>query len=337
MVGPKAAFLTLTVFAAGLVAASAHADGLPVLGVDVGAVGVTTPTDAARYVTLPAAAGTVVARVQKDGGQLLASRPVRGSFTIPAVAYDGSASGLSADGRTLVLIQPRPQFPRTRTALAVLDAKRLRLRAIVHLRGDFSFDAVSPHGGLLYLIQYISPRDPNRYLVRAYDLRADRLLAEPVTDPHERGEQMRGSPLSRASSPDGRWAYTLYDGAGKEPFIHALDTARKTARCIDLDALTGSHYLSQLRLRIDSSGATLAVHNHQETELSVDTRTFAVTEPSAAHANDRDSVAWTWTLVWVIGAGVLIAIGAGVFSHRRRRSRPGQQPVAKSTSARSPA
>jgi hypothetical protein len=333
MVGPRAALLTLGVLAAGLVAASANADGLPVLGVDVGAVGVTTPADVARYVTFPAGTGTVVARVQKDGGQVLAWRPLRGSFTIPAVAYDGSASGVSADGRTLVLIQSRLQFPRTRTALAVLDANRLRLRAIVHLRGDFSFDAVSPHAGLLYLIQYTSPRDPNRYLVRAYDLRAGRLLAEPVTDPHERGEQMRGSPLSRASSPHGRWAYTLYDGAGMEPFIHALDTARKTARCIDLDALTGSQYLSRLRLQIDPSGATLTVRNRQETELSVDTRTFAVTEPSAAHANDRGSFAWSWTLVWVIGAGVLIAIGAGVFGLRRRRSLP----VANSTSARSPA
>ena len=47
---------------------------------------------------------------------------------------------------------------------------------------------------------------------------------------------MRGQPLTRATSPDGRWAYTLYDGAGKEPFIHALDTSTRSARCIDLDA-----------------------------------------------------------------------------------------------------
>ena len=49
-------------------------------------------------------------------------------------------------------------------------------------------------------------------------------------------------------SPDGRWAYTLYDGNGKTPFIHALDTSRSTARCIDLDALAGNKYLSGMRL-----------------------------------------------------------------------------------------
>jgi hypothetical protein len=326
MLGPRAASLTMAVLAAGVVAASAKADGLPVLGVDVGAVGVTTPTDAARYVTLPARAGTVVARVEKHGGRVLAWAPLKGSFTIPAVAYDGSASGLSADGRTLVLIQPRLQFPRTQTALAVLDAHRLRVQKIVQLRGDFSFDAVSPRGKLLYLIQYISPRDPNRYLVRAYDLRAGRLLAEPVTDPHERGEQMRGSPLSRAASPDGRWAYTLYDGAGKAPFIHALDTARRTARCIDLDALTGSRYLARLRLRTDPGGSTLTVRKQQETELIVDTKTFAVSTPVAeGRASGDHRLLAGWSVAGMFGLGLLLVAGAVVFGVRRRRPRP--QPV----------
>ena len=323
MVGPRTAFLTLAVLAAGAVGATAQADGLPVLGVDVGGVGVTGPADVARYVTLPAGTGTVVARVRKDGGQVLAWRPLRGSFTIPAVAYDGSASGLSADGRTLVLIQPRLQFPRARTALAVLDANRLRVRSIVRLRGDFSFDAVSPLGGVLYLIQYTSPRDPNRYLVRAYDLRAGRLLAEPVTDPHEPGEQMRGSPLSRATSPDGRWAYTLYDGAGRAPFIHALDTARRTARCIDLDALAGSRYLARLRLRTDPGGSTLTVRNQQKTELIVDTKTFAVSSPAAeGRASGDHRLLPGWKVAGIFGLGLPLVAGAVVFGVRRRRHLP---------------
>src|SRR5919197_1376901 len=82
-----------------------------------------------------------------------------GTFSVPAVAYDGSASGLSADGRTLVLIRPHHGFPRARTTFAVLDPKRLRLRRVLRLRGDFSFDAISPDGALMYLIQYVSRRN----------------------------------------------------------------------------------------------------------------------------------------------------------------------------------
>src|SRR5207237_1594407 len=100
--------------------------------------------------------------------------------------------------RTLVLIEPRTAFPRTQTRFAIVDTRRLLLRGYVTLRGDFSFDAVSPNGRTMFLIQYVAPRDPTRYAVRAYDLRARRLLPEPVVDPNERDEAMHGSPLSRA-------------------------------------------------------------------------------------------------------------------------------------------
>ena len=253
---------------AGTVAiATANADGLPVLGLDVGPTGVVAPRGNTRYVTLSVRGGTVVARVRRNGGQILNSATVRGNFTIPAVAYDGSAGGLSANGHELVLIEPRARFPRARTTLAVLDTQKLRVKAILRFRGDFSFDAISPKGNLIYLIQYISPKDPTRYLVRAYDVRRHRLLAAPVVDPHEQNDKMRGNPLSRALSPDGRWAYTLYDGGGQMPFIHALDTRRATARCIDLDALAGNRYLWRLRLRATRDGSALLIRDRAETEL----------------------------------------------------------------------
>jgi hypothetical protein len=306
--------------AAAIAVADGKADGLPVLGVDVGPVGVVATSGPARYVTLPAKGHTVVARVRRDGGQILASRVLPGSFTIPAVAYDGSASGLSADGHVLVLIQPRVQFPRARTTLEILDARLLRVRTILQLRGDFSFDAISPKGGLLYLIQYVSPRDPTRYVVRAYDARHGRLLTEPVVDPHERGEKMRGNPLSRAASPDGRWAYTLYDGAGQTPFIHALDTSGRTARCIDLDALAGNAYLARLRLRLNESGA-LTIRDGDETELVVDTKTFRVRAPATASAEPaaRHDSGNGWPLAGWAVLGTLVAAGSLLLARRRRR------------------
>jgi hypothetical protein len=255
----------------------AGADGLPVLGVDVGGEGVLTLSGEARYVTLPAGDATVVARVSPKGGRVLASRRLPGIYTIPAVAYDGSASGLSADGRTLVLIQPRQSFPRARTGLMVVATEQLRRRKLITLRGDFSFDAISPRGSLLYLIQYISPSDPTRYRVRAYDLRAGRLLADPVIDPTEPDEKMRGEPVTRAAGFRGRWAYTLYDGAGATPFVHALDTRARTARCIELDALRGTD-LARLRLYPDEASHTLSIGigNGRRPVAVIDTRTFRV-------------------------------------------------------------
>ena len=297
------------VIVAGAAAAPASADGLPVLGVDVGSKGVTAPGAAARYVTLwSGPKTTVVARVRRNGGRVDRSMLLAGTFTIPAVAYDSSASGLSADGKVLVLIQPRASFPRARTSFAVLDARHLRVVKVLRLQGDFSFDAISPSGNRIYLIQYLSANDPTKYAVRAFDVGAGRLQPEPVVDPHEADEQMHGQPLSRAMSPDGRWAYTLYDGNGKTPFVHALDTSRATARCIDLDALGGAENLWRLRLNILGGGKQLAVRDGSQTELVVSTKTFAVSSPSAPAAAPQES-SLTWP--WAAGAGaVALALAA---------------------------
>jgi hypothetical protein len=261
-------------------AGPAKADGLPVVSVDAGPTGIGTADEALRFVTVPAGSDTVLARVAQRGGRIEASRLLRGSFTIPAVAYDGSASGLSADGRTLVLIAPRSSFPRARTALTVLDAPRLRTRRVIRLRGDFSFDALSPDGARLYLIQYVAPKDPTRYLVREYDLRSGRLLPHPVVDPTEPDEDMRGSPITRAPSPDGRWAYTLYDGAGGTPFVHALDTAAGAARCIDLHLLARRD-VAAARLSVSADGARVSVVDGDGPAAVIDAATFRVSAPFA--------------------------------------------------------
>ena len=75
-----AKLLLATVCALGA-ASVARADGLPVLGVDVGPTGVVAASGEARYVTLPAGGATVVARVEPTGGRVLGSRLLRGTFT----------------------------------------------------------------------------------------------------------------------------------------------------------------------------------------------------------------------------------------------------------------
>jgi hypothetical protein len=306
--------------AATVVAAGARADGLPVLGVNA-SQGVASPGGGSRYLAIAAGGGTLVIRVQRAGGRLFRSTFLPAAFTVPAVAYDGTPDGLSRDGRTLVLIRPRTQFPETRTTLAVLDAKSLAFRDEVTLRGDFSFDAISPRGRSLYLIHYVSARDPNSYEVRRFDIGTQRLLPKPIVDPHERGEAMRGSPITRATSPDGRWAYTLYDGAGMHPFVHALNISRGTARCIDLDALAGRKRLWSFRLGVTPDGRELTVVDRGRPIVNVDTRTFRVTTATVASqgggSSGRPGV--VFVILAAVGAAALAAAGLAML---RRRPRP---------------
>ena len=129
-----------------LVPASAAADGLPGTGVVPSPV--SAPRGDVEYVAKRAKRDTVLREQRLNGGPVLRSLDLRGRYSVPAVAYDGSPSGLSADGRTLVLINPRKRWPRKHTTFAVVDARRMELRRHIRLRGDFSFDAISPDGTL---------------------------------------------------------------------------------------------------------------------------------------------------------------------------------------------
>jgi hypothetical protein len=300
----------ILVLAAALPAASARADGLPI-DTSSDPSTIAAPGGALRYTAHAATRHTAVLSV-RSGGEVVRATSLPGEFVIPTIAIDGTAGGLSADGRTLVLIRPRKAFPRKRTSFAILDARRLRLRELLRLRGDFSFDALSPDGSALYLIQYVSPRDPTRYLVRAYDLAAGRLEPEPVVDRREPGELMRGFPLTRATGPGGRWEYTLYDGAGKHPFVHALDTERGRAFCIDL-AGPGQ------RLRLGGDGRRLAVLGRGGQRVAtIDTETLRATAPRP-RAAARGDAAGDLAPVAALATALAGLIGAGWLATERRR------------------
>jgi hypothetical protein len=299
----------------------ARADGLPVLGVDVGNSGIVT-TDGARYVTMASGGSTIVARVAQAGGRILMWRSFPGTFTIPAVAYDGSAGGLSADGKTLALIEPRQSFPRAQTRFLILGRGLARL-GLVTLEGDFSFDAISPNGHWLFLVHYTSPQDPTRYLVQGYDLRSRHLSAAPIIDPAAPGDKMRGNPVTRTMSADGRWAYTLYDGAGSTPFVHALDTVARSAHCIDLDSLAGID-LSKVRLAVVGGGKQLEIRGGPKGTVNVDLRTFRISTDGGLLGALR--------FLLVAGCALLAAAVLVVVARRRRRRtvRPVLEPVSES-------
>ena len=273
--------LCISVLVAAVAAGTARADGLPVLGVDVGPMGIPAPGAQERYAAVPVGRDTLVARLAR-GGRADRFRVVRGRLGIPVVAYDGSAAGFSGDGRSLVLLVPRVGFPRATTGLAILDTRTLRIRKRVTLRGDFSFDARSPDGRWVYLIRYTAPDDPLRYEVRVLDIATGRLLPGAIVDPREPDEAMTGRPLTRSTSTDGRWAYTLYEGA-LYPFVHALDTVGRSARCIDLDFLHGRRDLWAMRFSPSVNG-TLAIRSGKRTVAIVDTRAFVGRRPAADSA-----------------------------------------------------
>src|SRR4051794_7409604 len=150
------------------------------------------------YVTLPAGRRSMVEAVHKVGGAVELWRRLPGSYGTPLVALDGSTTGLSADGRTLVLVRNSRFYPPPDTRLLVLDAINLKVRDHITLPGFSSVDAVSPDGRWVYLVHYRNViRDANDYEVRAYDLKTHRLDPRPVVDPAEPDEKMGGQPMAR--------------------------------------------------------------------------------------------------------------------------------------------
>jgi hypothetical protein len=311
---------------AALAPTAASGDGLPLPVEDLGGTGVVTPDGNRRYVTVNAGGDTVLERVETNGGEVSDSIRLRGSYTIPAVGLDGSPGGLSADGSTLILIRPRLGFPRETTEFIRFDTEELRKPRAFSLEGDFSFDALSPDGRTMYLINYTSPRDPTEYDVRAYDLAAGDLEPGAIVDPDEAGDEMYGFALSRVTSPDGRWAYTLYWGR-EHPFIHALNTVDGTADCIDLEVDLGRD-MYVVGLQPGAGGDYLVVTRRGKPAYVVDPVTHTAGEvPTGdlAAAVGRggseppgSSATVPWIAVGAIVTGLVLAGLVGVLAVRRR-------------------
>jgi hypothetical protein len=271
--------MAIAACAAGLlVPESAAAGGGPVAPV-LGGAGVSTGGSTASYVALAADGDTLVERIrrgERGGGTVERTRLVAGRYGIPGAAYDGTTTGLSADESTLVLAERIDTRPLTRTRLVVLDARTLGVRKRIALPQFVSVDAISPDGRTLYVLRYPKARsDGLIYDVMALDLVSGEFRGGPIMDPREPDEQMGGFPVRRVMSPDGRWAYTLY--SGEENFVHALDTLKGEARCIDLP---GGDVSAQA---LDLRGSTLRVGSL----ATIDLHTFEPVKAAAAIATPR--------------------------------------------------
>jgi len=241
----------VAVFGVTVAAPAASGDGGPGPGYAQGWDGIQSGD--VRYVTVPAGDSTALEVIRRDGGRVLNFMTMKGSWGIPLVANDGTTGGLLRDGHTLLLAEVKsgPVRPKYST-FGFVDLKKMRVVRTLRIRGNHSFDALSPDARYMYLVEYVSAGDFSRYRVRAYDLRSGRLLPDPVIDKREWETTMQGYPISRAA-PHGGWVYTLY-GGGDHAFIHALDTTHVRAVCVDLPWKRQPQRLFDFRLRSDGDG-----------------------------------------------------------------------------------
>jgi hypothetical protein len=233
---------------------------------------------------------------------------------LASTALVGAGGVASHDGDTYVV----PHHPKAGTTR--FDIRDGESERVVKLRGNYSLDAISPDGSKIYVIRYLSA-DRAHYAVQAFeaDDPAPTPVPKTVVEKGEPGEDMTGAAVSRTTNDDGSWVYTLYDGDGKEPFIHALDTVNEFTVCIDLHALEGRSDIAALDLRLRPEADELDVTAAGTPVAVVHTETFEVTNPpsppaksavvqAVPEAKDGGSTPWGW-IVAAVG-GLVVALAA---------------------------
>jgi DNA-binding beta-propeller fold protein YncE len=305
----RLSFCLVAVVGVLVAAPTALGDGAP-LPVVQGGSGVASHNGGFHYVTVyDGRGGTIVERIDVAQGAVFGWNRFEGSWGIPILGTgDQTGQGLSRNGRTLVLASTAGPYASTSRFL-VVDVKRMRAVRTIVLHGSFSFDALSPDAARLYLIQYASAGDLSHYVVRAFDVRTNRLLPGKIADRSEHEKSMSGLAITRTSSANGRWVYTLYVKPSGEPFVHALDTVGGVAYCVDLPKNRG---LFNIALSLRDHERTLAVHwRSGRPWLDVAVGTWKVSYPG---------VAFPWAgVAGGIGGGLALLVAGALLLRRRRR------------------
>jgi hypothetical protein len=194
-----------------------------------GGQGVLSKDGSLRFVAAKSAEGTVVSAISTKDKSVVMSRTLDSALGVVTLTPGGPGEGLTRDGSAFVL---QTVGFATRTQFVVLRTSDLSTQDSFTLRGTFAFDALSPKASMLYLIQHKTVNDVDHYIVRGYDLRTHTLLPNRIADKTQKTWVMRGWAVNRATSPTGRWVYTLYANPGGYPFVHALDTVNGVAHCV---------------------------------------------------------------------------------------------------------
>lgn len=178
---------------------------------------------------------TNVAVNAPEGSDMPHDIAVAGAWRLPTIGVAHRAGGLSDDGSTLVLeeaIDAAPATLSSKTRFAIVATGGSKAPRIVTLSGSFSYDALSPDGQWLYVIEHLPGADATHYQVRRVEVATGALQEGTIVDKRNIGEQMNGYAVTQEPGRGG-WVYTLYRG-NDGAFIHALDTTNGAAVCIDL-------------------------------------------------------------------------------------------------------
>jgi hypothetical protein len=165
----------------------------------------------------------------------------------------------------------------------------------------------------MYLIQYAhgGSYDLTHYIVRGYDMRTNRLMPGKIADRSEHEKSMAGYALTRTTSADGRWVYTLYQKPSGEPFVHALDTVGAAAYCIDLPSLSSKSGLYNVVLSLRNHDRTLAAHwRSGRPWLNIATGSWDISYPGSGFP-------WAWVGAGA-GGGLALLLAGGLLLRRRR-------------------
>lgn len=239
-----------------------------------GGEGVMSNDGSLRYVALKSSEDTTLRALRTSDGSVVLSQAVAGSFGVPMLTYKGPGGGLFRDGSTLVL---QSTGYSANTTFQLVGTSSLAVRDTIALKGTFAFDALSPDGSKLYLIQHTTENDLQHYVVRAYDLSTHQLLPGKIADKTQRGWVMEGFPAARTVTADGRWVYTLYWNPSGYPFVHALDSVRGVAHCVGFAATSPSGALLDYKLAV--KGDKLMVRTRDGSLYRViDRKTWKVTK-----------------------------------------------------------
>jgi hypothetical protein len=163
--------------------------------------------------------------------------------------------------------------------------------------------------------------------VQALDVTDSHPVAQTLVEKGEPGETMSGQAVTRTSSPDGGWVYTLYDRSGHAPFVHALSTIDKFTVCVDLDNLAGRNDVATMALKLHPRTHTLDVAAAGKPLALVDTKSYEVTTPRPAAAPRRSyPTTDSGTPWWLItgGAGLVLAAALAAAKHLQKQPNPRQ-------------
>jgi hypothetical protein len=245
-----------------------------------GGPGVLSSDGTVSFTAEKAAGGTLISAVSRDGGATLRSRTIEGAWGIPTLQYGKPGEGLSRDGKTFIL--ENVGFENT-SKFMFLSTSDLSTVDSFTLDGTYVFDALSPSSSMMYLIQHQTTQDVNHYVVRGYNLHTHTLLPRRIADKTQASWVMQGWAVTRATSANGRWVYTLYANPGGFPFVHALDTVNSVAHCVGLpwpatNSQQGAVFNYSLRLK----GHMLAVRYQGGSVFrTINTTNWKVSKPVA--------------------------------------------------------